>query len=341
MDEARARPKKVAIIGAGNIGKELWKELTEKGAADEIVVQNRSNNWDNEAFKGTMIAVDQANLIRNKEGRTTQFTFTTDMREALEGEDIVVITAGVARKSKDQPRAELLEANCAVIDPIAQAAREIAPNANYVIATNPVDAMTQRFQERSGIAPEQVLGLSGELDRVRMVQSICNQTGVSPDCVKNANVIGQHGEAMVPVVSGVMIHKPGQEPQRLVDILADQPERLQEIRDAAIKGGARLVERLKTSDHIAPAAALESMVMNIIDAKYNGKDAPVMHASALSREEGVYIGQPVKAGKNGKHDVLPLPELDWTEKAGWEKSVKASHAVLADIPGREQARRIA
>jgi malate dehydrogenase len=335
------RPHKIAIVGAGNIGKELWKELTERGAADEIVVQNRSNVWDNEQFKATMIAVDQANLIRHEHKQTSQFKFTNSLTEALDGADIVIVTAGVARKNPKQPRSELLELNCEVIDPIARTARAVAPNANYIIATNPVDTMTQRFQEESGIAANQIMGLGGELDRARMVQSICNQLKVPPEYVHNAHVIGQHGEGMMPVLSHVEIRKPGEAPQKLLDILADQPDKLREIRDAAIKGGARLVERLKTSDHIAPAAALEVMVNTIIDAKWRGMKTAPLTASTLSEKDGVFIGQPVQVGSDGTHKVLPLPKLSYPEQEDWDKSVKACHSALADIPGRKSALKIA
>lgn len=328
------RPHKIAIIGSGNIGTELWKELTENGAADEIVVHNRSNKWDNEPFKATQIAVDQANLIRNNHKSTSQFKFTTNIQEALAGAEIVVVTAGVARKDAKQPRSELLQLNCDVIDPIAEAARELAPNANYIIATNPVDTMAQRFHEQSGIDSDRIIGLSGELDRSRMVQSICNQLKCPPDYVHDANVIGQHGEAMLPVLSNVTIEKPGEPPRKLMDIFPADSTELREIREASVKGGARLVERLRTSDHIAPAAALEVMVNTIIAAKWRGEDVKPVFGSALSEKEGVFIGQPVKFGRDGNHKVLPLPSLNNGEEELWDKSVKACKAALADIPGR-------
>lgn len=339
--DAPKRPHKIAIIGAGNIGKELWKELTESGAADQIVVQNRSNVWDNEPFKATMIAVDQANLIRNAHKQTSQFKFTNSLAEAMDGADIVIITAGVARKDPKQKRSELLELNCEVIDPIARTARAVAPNANFIIATNPVDTMAQRFQEESGIPADQVMGLGGELDRARMIQSICNQLKIPPEYVHHAHVLGQHGEGMMPVLSNVEIQKPGEPPQKLLDLLADQPDMLREIREASVKGGARLVERLKTSDHIAPAAALEKMVHTIINAKWRGLNTTPITASAFSEKEGVFIGQPVQIGEDGKHTLLPLPKLSYPEEEQWSKSVKACHEALADIPGRKSARAVA
>lgn len=338
-DSSKARPRKIAIMGMGGIGQELWKELTENGTADQIVVYNRSNKWDNEHFKGVMIAVDQANLINGNHKKTAQFKFTTNAEEALDGAEIVVIAGGAKRKSKEQPRSELMQENCNFIDPLAQAARDKAPDATYIIATNPVDTMTQRFQEKSGIAANQILGLSGELDRARMVQSISNQLKIPPDYVENANVAGQHGDAMVPLLSQVMIHYPGQEPKKLTEVLADQPEKLQEIKDATVGGGARLVARLTTgSDTIAPAAALKYMVNEVIDAKWRGQQADVVYASAMSEKDGVYIGQPVQIGADGKHTVLPLPEMNRGEKEAWDKSVKVSQAALGDLPGRKADR---
>jgi malate dehydrogenase len=339
-DQNTARPRKIAIMGMGNppggIGKELWKELTEAGTADQIVVYNRSNKWDNENFKGEMIAVDQANLINNRHKDTSQFKFTTDPREAMANADIVVI-AGGAKRPKDRPmsRADLMQLNCDFIDPLAAAAKDVNTNATFILATNPVDTMAQRFHEKSGIGADRIMGLSGELDRARMIQSISNQLQIPPNYIENANVIGQHGEGMVPVLSQVMIRYPDQQPRKLVEILANEPEKLEEIKKATIEGGGRLVKRLDIgSDYIAPAAGLKRMVDEVIAAKQGKKTEPLF-ASAMNEKEGIYIGQPVQINSDGKHTVLPLPELNRGETEAWSNSVKLSNAMLGDLPGRK------
>ena len=142
------RPRKIAIIGGGKIGMELWKELTERATADEVVVWNRSDKYENDVIRGTMSAVNQANLINNDHKFTSHFRFSTDLETTLQGADIVVVTAGVPRK-QGMKRSDLVTSNSTIIDPVAEAASRSAPDANYIIATNPVDTMTQRFQEKT------------------------------------------------------------------------------------------------------------------------------------------------------------------------------------------------
>jgi len=337
------RPRKIAIIGAGKIGTELWKELSEQGAADEIVVWNRSNRHEEEAFRATQSAVDQANIIRNGHRRTSQFRFTTDINE-ISGADIVIVTAGIPRKDPRQPRSELLKINCSqVIDPIARQVKDLAPDATYIIATNPVDTLTQRFQEQSGIAANKIVGLSGELDRSRMIQSICNQLKISPDYIEHAHVIGQHGPGMVPILSGVMIRYPGEAPRPLLEILQHDPDKLKEIIDATVNGGARYIKRAGTSDHIAPAAALIKMTDAICAAKWQEKESGAIYCSAYtqgdrSEQEGLYVGRPVAFNADGTYTCLPLglEEHSFQDKLAWQRAVEECKRALHELPGHDQ-----
>lgn len=327
------RPKKIAIIGAGNIGKELWKILSKRGAADEIVVQNRSNKWDNPEFQGMMKAVDQGNQIHSNYKNPTNFRFTQDMDDAVSGADIVIVTAGAARKA-GQSRGDLMSANAEVVRPVADAARRLNRDANYIIATNPVDTMTKLFQEESGVAANKVLGLSGELDRARFVQAINEQMQVSPQGVHNAHVVGQHGPKMVPLVSQVEIEYPGQPKKKLSELLEGRPDKMAEIIAAAVGGGGRMVQLLGTSDHVAPAAALQRMTNAIIDAKYRGEHHDPIYASSLNEGANTYIGQPVTINADGTHSVQPIQGMSQSEQVQWRDSIDACQKDLSQLPDR-------
>lgn len=336
-----ARPHKIVVLSYGDIGEELWSNLARQNLADKVVVWNRSDKFHGKAFVANQLAHDQANIVA---GSTTQFEFLhgkNTLDHALEGADIVVATGGVPRGGDITSRAQLLQKNCEYIDPIADAAARKAPDANYIIATNPVDAMTQRFHEKSGIPANRVIGLSGVLDRSRLIQSINIQLGVSPSAITGAEVIGEHGETMVPVISNIKVEKDG-ETRSLSEWLESQPEKIGEIINATVSGGARIIkfkqadpdttERRK-SDYIAPAAALEKMVTTLIDAKWHKKEAKLNCSSYLA-SEGVYIGHPVTFTKDGTFESAKLPELSPMERTNWNKSVKNCQNIVAELPDR-------
>ena len=339
--EHTKRPKKIAILGDGNIGMELLKNLTTGGAADHVVIYNRDDKkWnpqgeDAEAKKkkvdGFNFTLDQANIALAQDGnRATGYSYSTDMAAAIKDADIVIVTSGLKRSSPTQTRAELGESNYPMIDQIAKVAKDVNPEANYIIATNPVDMVTQRFQQESGIVANKVMGLSGELDRTRMIQSISHQLKIAPEAIEGGQVIGEHGPNMVPLLSQIKIHQKDGRVEKLTDILRENKEADAEIRAATIKGGERLIPMRGSSDWVGPAAALTKMVREVSAARKGGK-AQDIYASVLNEKEGVYTGQRISLNEGGAYKVVDtdISRLSDDEQKAWGKSIETQRSAMA------------
>lgn len=341
-----ARPKKYAIIGDGHIGMELLKNLTMEGAADHIMVYNRNDDkWNPKRKEGETPeqlerrinqvrafneTLDQANIALAPGHVATGYSYSTDLAATIRDADVVIVTSGQKRTSDKQSRTELGESNYPLIDSIAKVAAQVNPTANYIIATNPVDMVTQRFQQTSGINPQLVMGLSGELDRTRMIQSISHQLKISPDRILDAHVGGEHGGNMMPLLSKIKIRAQDGHLDALSDILSRDPAKKANILDATINGGAKLIKLRGESDWVGPAAALTKMVNEIAKAK-RGEPAEDLWVSALNEKEGVFTGQQVKLGNDGKHTVVPMDvaQLSPDEQKAWASSIDAQRKAVA------------
>jgi len=357
------RPHKITILGAGNIGSKLWETLCYDRAADLIEVWNHSaKRHDNTQFIAQQLKVDQgikATLRRHPSPPTSHYKFSYNLPESLKDAEIVVITAGEARKAGMNDRALLTKGNTKIIDDIAKVVKDNRnPNTIYIIATNPVDALTERFRQITGIPAERIIGLGGELDRTRLLQSICLQLGIGEDQIFNAEVVGQHGPTMVPLLDNVEVMYGGKR-QKLTEVFAqldkkqkqgenvgvwpaDKPEYAeltvkQRIVNATKQGGDIMTELDGVSDAHAPAIALREMVHQVIDAKTGKKPTPFF-CSALRKDAGVYTGGPGQfVMENGRcvHATLPLPQMSEQEKTDFDASVAACNKALTGLPAFE------
>jgi malate dehydrogenase len=346
-DSSSKRPHKIAIIGMGNVGKALWQKLTENGAADQITVYNRRkedraiNQWERPDFIPVRAGVEDARTAPK-----CQFSFTNDMQAALKDSDIVIITTGRTTKP-GVDRKDLLSLNKKVVNTVAaevkkaRKANVLTDDAIYVVATNPVDAMTQCFQKNADIPSDKVVGLSGELDRARMeraIRTVGDLQGpdiILPITIKNAQVIGQHGDAMVPLLSGVTIDVTGRLPKPLASAVS--PQQYNDIFNSSVRGGRLFVDTTGTSDGNGPAGQLAGMVKHIIAAK-NGIAVPPMYCSAFDKDTGVFIGRPVRFTPQGNYNIEPLPPMNEQETALWEASVKACEADVRQTLGHKSAK---
>ena len=335
-----ARPRKITVLGvSGGIGEEVYNLLNQRGAADLIVGWNRSDPKEINDFQGRQFARDQANIINaganGHEGETPHFVHAfgyENLASALEGADIVIVTVG-AKREKPKPdealpeRDFLLKANSPIIEKIAATAKEAAPNATYLIATNPLDTMTQLFQEKSGIAPNKIIGLSGELDRARLIQAIAYKLQVHHRQIKNARVYGQHGPNMAINFSEIQItDQDGNNPRKLTEMLSQ--EECEKLRQETVKGGEKLVGMLdEGSDHVAPAFALNKMALAVTTGQ------PIV-GSAYSQEKNVYFGQQVQFNpENGTYQTMPM-NLSNSEQQLLGRAVTACQEAVSKIPGR-------
>jgi malate dehydrogenase len=231
---------------------------------------------------------------------------------ATAGSDIVVITAGLARKP-GMSRDDLLFANADIVRKAAEETIKYSPEAIYIVLTNPLDAMAFLTLKATGLPPQRVIGQAGILDSARMRAFVSMELGVSVENVA-CYVLGGHGDEMVPLtrlsnVAGISLE----------EILP--ADRLAAIVDRTRKGGGEIVSLLKTgSAYYAPSVAVAQMVEAILKDKHL-----IVPASAyLNGEYGLqdlYFGVPVQLGRQGVEKIIEY-KLSESEKAALQKSAQ-------------------
>jgi len=303
---------KVSVIGAGNVGAKAVYYIAEKNIADIVMVDVVNGLAGSKALDFLHAAP-----LRGYEVRIRG---TTDFAE-IEGSDVVVITAGIARKP-GMDRMDLLKTNVGIA---AQAAREIAlraPNAVVIVVTNPLDVISMVVLRETGFALRKVVGMAGVLDSTRFRWFIAEKLGVWPGDVQ-AMVLGGHGDEMVPLtrytsVGGIPL-------DQLLDTAG-----IEALVKRTRTGGAEIVSLLKTgSAFYAPGASVAKMVEAVIK-----DERRLFPASAYLRGEygfrDIYLGVPVVMGRNGVERVVELPLAD-SERKALDASAEAVRRGLAEL----------
>lgn len=309
--------RKVVVLGAGNVGGSLAQRLAEADLAAELVLVDIIDGLP----QGKALDIQESAPIL---GFSTRVTGSTSL-DALAGADIVVETAGLARKP-GMSRSDLLEKNAAILKDHALAVRQHAPGAVVVVVTNPVDVMTYWFRKVSGLPANRVFGESGTLDTARFRWFVAQELHVAPRDVIGF-VLGTHGDTMVPVLSLTSVQ--GVPLSRLVS-----PERLHAIVERTKKGGGEIVELLKMgSAYYAPSAAQAELVRAVAlnERRLLGVTA---HLDGAFGQKDLYLGVPVILGQGGVERVVEV-ELTAEERTALEASaaaVRADLVVLAKIP---------
>jgi malate dehydrogenase len=300
------RRAKISIIGAGNVGATCahWCAAKELG---DIVLLDVPQTED--MPKGKALDLRQASPIM---GFDSNIIGTTDYADAAES-DVVVITAGIARKP-GMSRDDLLGTNAKIVGSVVEQVKKSSPNSIIIVVSNPLDAMVQRALQASGFPAHRVLGQAGVLDTARYRTFLAMELGVSVEDI-SALLMGGHGDTMVPMPSCTSVG--GIPVTHLIS-----PARLEEIVDRTRKGGAEIVSLLKTgSAYYAPAAATAQMVEAIV----RDKKRLIPCAAYCDKEYGVggyYVGVPVILGSKGVEKIVEL-KLTSTEQAAFDNSVKA------------------
>jgi malate dehydrogenase len=306
------RRAKISIIGAGNVGATTahWCAAGELG---DIVLLDIPATEGMPA--GKALDLFQAAPI---EGFDARITGTTDWADTA-GSDVIVVTAGIARKP-GMSRDDLLSTNAKIVGDVAAKIRDTSPAAVVIVVSNPLAAMVQRTFQVTGFPPARVVGQAGILDTARYRAFLALELGVSVEDVA-AMLLGGHGDTMVPIPSCTSV---GGIP--VTQLIGQQ--RLDEIIDRTRKGGAEIVGLLKTgSAYYAPAAASAQMVEAIV----RDKKRLVPCAAYCDREYGVggyFVGVPVILGSGGVEKVIEL-ELQPDERAGLDKSIAAVKELVA------------
>lgn len=306
---------KISIIGAGMTGSTTAHWLAERELADLVLVDVVEG-----MPQGKGLDMLEAMPIIAKD---VAITGTNDY-SATKGSDIIIITAGIARKP-GMSRDDLLKTNSDIVGTAAVETLKYSPDAIFIILTNPLDTMSYLAMKKTGLPRERVIGQAGILDSARMRAFVAMETGVSVENI-DCYVLGGHGDEMVPLtrhsnVAGIPLR----------DYLP--ADKLSAIVERTRKGGGEIVNLLKTgSAFYAPAAACAQMAEAILKDKH----LIVPCAAYMNGEYGLkdmYFGVPVQLGRSGMERILEYA-LEADEKAMFEKSaaaVKETHEALKSL----------
>jgi malate dehydrogenase len=303
---------KVSIIGAGMTGSTTAHWLAERELADIVLVDVVEG-----MPQGKSLDLLEAMPIIGKDVEI----IGSNSYEATKGSDIIVITAGMARKP-GMSRDDLLTVNAEIVGKATSETLKYSPDAIYIVLTNPLDSMAYLTLKTSKLPPHRIVGQAGVLDSARMRAFVALETGVSVENIQ-CYVMGGHGDEMVPLtrhsnVAGVPLR----------DYLP--ADKLAAIVERTRKGGAEVINLLKTgSAYYAPAAAVSQMV----EAVLKDKHLIVPAAAYMQGEYGlkdIFFGAPTMLGRKGVEKVIEY-KLDADEQAALAKSAAAVNETLAAL----------
>ncbi len=300
---------KIALIGAGQIGGTLAHLAGLKELGDIVLFDIAEG-----VPQGKALDLAQSSPVDKFDAKLAG----TNTYEAIDGSDVVIVTAGVPRKP-GMSRDDLLGINLKVMEQVGAGIKKYAPDAFVICITNPLDAMVWALQKFSGLPTSKVVGMAGVLDSARFRYFIADEFDVSVEDV-SAFVLGGHGDTMVPLtrystVAGVPLTD-------LVKMGWCTADRLEEIVQRTRDGGAEIVGLLKTgSAYYAPAASAIQMAESYL----KDKKRVLPCAAFLEGQYGVsdrYVGVPTVIGANGIERIIEI-DLDGSEKQMFDKSVAA------------------
>lgn len=303
--------KKVSVIGAGFTGATTAFLIAQKELADVVLVDIPQLE---NPTKGKALDMLEASPVQGFDAKITG----TSNYEDTAGSDIVVITAGIARKP-GMSRDDLVSTNEKIMRSVTQEIVKYSPDSIIVVLTNPVDAMTYAVYKESGFPKERVIGQSGVLDTARFRTFVAEELNLSVKDVTGF-VLGGHGDDMVPLVR--YSYAGGIPLETLIP-----KERIDAIVERTRKGGGEIVNLLGNgSAYYAPAASLTEMVEAIL--KDQRRVLPtIAYLEGEYGYEGIYLGVPTIVGGNGLEQIIELELTDY-ERAQLNKSVESVKNVM-------------
>lgn len=304
---------KVTIVGAGNVGATAAHIIASKDLADVVLVDVAEGLPQGKALDMMhMRSVEQFNVCITG---TNDYALTANS-------DVVVITAGIARKP-GMTREDLLGVNSGIMSSVIDQAMAASPNAIYICVTNPLDVMTYLAYKKSGLPANRLMGMGGVLDSSRLSFAVCEKVGCSPSEV-TAWALGAHGEGMVCWPRYTTVNG-----RPLTELLSQ--EEIDEVVQRCVKGGAEVVSFLKTgSAYYAPGASIAKMVEAILtDSK------EVMSVCAyIDGPYGLhdlYMNIPVRLGREGVEEIVEF-DLSEEELAALHESAASVKKGLENLP---------
>ena len=315
--ESLVSRRKIALIGAGQIGGTLAHLAGLKELGDIALVDIVEG-----VPQGKALDIAQSGTVEGFDARISG----DNGYDAIEGADVVIVTAGVARKP-GMSRDDLIGINAGVISQVAAGIARHAPNSFVICITNPLDVMVWHLQRESGLPANRVVGMAGVLDSARFRAFLAEEMNVSVEDV-SAMVLGGHGDTMVPLVRHSTVA--GIPLPDLVAMGWLTQERLDAIVQRTRDGGAEIIGLLKTgSAFYAPASSAIAMAESYLKDKKRVLPA----AARLDGQygvEGLYVGVPVVVGASGVERIVEI-RLDESEQAMFDRSVAAVKHLMAAL----------
>jgi len=306
--------RKVAVIGAGNVGATCAFVLAERNIGQVVLLDIY------EGFaKGKALDMSQGGRVLNYDGSVTG---TKDYAD-IAGSDVVVVTSGFPRQP-GMSREDLIGKNAEIISQVGAGIRDFAPDSVIIMVTNPLDLMTYHMQKVTGFDPKRVIGQAGILDSARMTHFVAQAVGCSNEDVQ-AMVLGGHGDTMVPLpryttVGGIPITQ-----------LLDNDE-IDAISKRTASGGGEIVKLLERgSAFYAPGSAAAIMAESVLNDRKRMLPCSALLTGQYGLED-VYIGVPVLLGKNGVENIVEL-ELEDDELNSLQSSANFYKSQLSNILG--------
>jgi malate dehydrogenase len=296
--------RKVTVVGGGNVGATLAQRLADREISDVVLIDILEG-----MPQGKGLDIMEATPV---EGSDARVIGTNDYKDTA-GSDVVVITAGIARKP-GMSRDDLLNTNYKIVKECTEQSLKHSPAAVLIIVSNPLDAMCQVAYKVSGLPKHRVFGMAGVLDSARMRTFMAMEMGVSVENT-HAFVLGGHGDTMVPIprlstIAGIP----------MTELMP--PDRVEAIVKRTASGGAEIVSLLKTgSAYYAPSSSTAEMV----DAVLKDKHKVLPCCCYLEGEFGInnlYVGVPAQLGSKGVEKIWEIKLTD-TERAALHKSAAA------------------
>ena len=305
-------PRKVTVIGAGNVGATAAECVARKDVADEVVLVDIEEGLP----QGKALDLAESAPVH---GFDTTVTGANDYGPT-EGSDVCVITAGLPR-SPGMSRDDLLAKNASIVGSVTNEFTSGSPEASLIVVSNPLDVMTYVAYEESGLDSSKVMGMAGALDTARYRAFIAEELGVSVRDIE-ALLMGGHGDTMVPLprytsIGGIPLPE-----------LMDE-RRIQEIIERTQGGGGEIVDLMGTSAWYAPGAGAADMVEAIL----RGSGRVIPTAAYCDGEYGLsdlFIGVPVRLGRGGVEEVIEV-DLNAEEQDLMTTSAEHVRSNLGDL----------
>ena len=296
---------KITVVGAGNVGATAAQRVAEKELARTVVMVDVAEGIP----QGKGLDQWQSAPIEGFDSRV----LGSNGYEESAGSDIVIITAGIARKP-GMSRDDLLNTNAGIVKQVSEQVKKTSPNAIIIVVSNPLDVMCYVAKAVTGFPRERVIGMAGVLDTGRYRAFLAEALDVSVRDIQ-AMVLGGHGDTMVPLISYTSVS--GIPITQLMD-----KAKLDAIVDRTRNGGAEIVKHLKTgSAYYAPSSGAVQMAEAIVRDQKR-----ILPCSAWLEGEygmkGLFLGVPCKLGRRGIEKIVEV-ELTKDERAALEKSAEA------------------